>query len=84
MWINTSKNSRRRETDLVIELAGEGSLLIQLKGDTRRIGKITDDFDETTWIRLEDGREYTEYTEARVACRLDADTVQLRLFREGV
>ena len=83
MWVNTSKNSRRRESDLAFEMAGEGSLMIQLKGDDRRLGKIADDFDGTQWIRFEDGREYTEFTDLRVACRLDPDTVQLRLFREG-
>lgn len=82
MRIETSKTSQALEADLVLELAGEGSLMIQLKGDGRRPGEIADDFDRTEWIRTEDGGSYTAFTDLRVFCRLDPETVQLRLFRE--
>ena len=83
MRIETSKSTTEMEADLVLEMAGEESLLVQLKGDRRRLGELAVDFDRAEWIRLEDGREYTAFTDLRILYRLDPDTVQLRLFQEG-
>jgi len=82
MTIKTSKG-KEFEADIVLELAGEGSLLIQLKGDERQVSKIAANFEGLEWVMIEEGQTFTEYTDLRIVCRLDANTVQLRLFRNN-
>ena len=80
MTVRTSKG-KTFDADFALELSGENSLLIQLRGDTRAVSRIAQDFEGLEWIETDSGR-LTQYTDLRIVCRLDAQTVQARIFRE--
>ena len=85
MLVEVFKNgsSTEHNADLVMPIGSEGSVMIQLKGDSRPISRIAEDFEDPDEIRTEDGRSYTEYTEPIVVYRMDPNTVQVRIKREG-
>ena len=67
--------------DLAVEIRSEGSVMIQLKGDERKLSAILEDFEDADDIRTEDGRSWEGYGDAIVGYRMDAETVQVRIRR---
>lgn len=83
MTIETSKGGAF-QADLVIEIHSDRSLMIQLRDPARTpLSEIAAAFEGLTSIVCEDDREYTEYTDLRILTRMGAETVQLRLYKEG-
>ena len=84
MRIETS-NGGTFEADLVIPILSDRSLMIRLQDPGRRaLSGIAADFEGLTGVTCEDGRTYTEYTDLRIVSRLSEETVQLRLYKEGL
>lgn len=67
------------EADLAIEIRSERSVMIQLRGDHRKLSTIAADFEEADEIRSDDGRAWEGYGNVIVAYRMDAETVQVRI-----
>lgn len=74
-------NVTEHEADLAIEIRSEGSVMIQLKGDGRKLSAILADFEDAEEIRAEDSRSWAGYGDVIVGYRMDADTVQIRIRR---
>ena len=67
------------EADLAIEIRSESSIMIQLRGDHRKLSAIAADFEDAEEIRSDDGRAWEGYGNVIVAYRMDAETVQVRI-----
>lgn len=78
-WKNGSVT--HHEADLLVPIASEGSIMIQLRGDLRKISEIAADFEGIDELSADDGRSWTEYTEPIVVYRMNEDTVQVRIRR---
>lgn len=76
-------STTEHQADLLVPIRSEGSIMIQLAGDDRKISEIAQDFEGVTEIRTDDGREMTEYRDVFVVCRTDDDHVQVRIRREN-
>ena len=84
MRIETSKGGTF-EADLVIPIQSDRSLMIRLQDPGRRaLSGIAADFEGLAGVTCEDGRTYTEYADLRIVSRLSEETVQLRLYKEGL
>ena len=79
--VEKAGNVTEHEADLAIEVRSEGSVMIQLKGDERKLSVILEDFEDAKEIRAEDGRSWAGYGDVIVGYRMDADTVQIRIRR---
>lgn len=80
-WKNGSVTTH--EADLLVQISSEESVMIQLRGDQRKISEIAADFEGIDELRTDDGRAWTEYTEPIVVYRMSADVVQVRIRKEG-
>ena len=79
--VEKAGNVTEHEADLAIEIRSEGSVMIQLKGDERKLSAILADFEDAEDIRTEVGRSWEGYGDAIVGYRMDAETVQVRIRR---
>ena len=71
----------QHEADLAIEIHSEGSIMVQLRGDYRKLSTIAADFEDAETIASDDGRSWDGYGNVIVAYRMDAETVQVRIQR---
>lgn len=78
-WKNGSKTLHT--ADLAVEIRSEDSIMIQLKGDGRKLSAILADFEDADEIRTDDGRSWEGYGDAIVGYRMDVGTVQVRIRR---
>lgn len=78
MKLTTSKG-KEYLADYALPLPGDGSLLIQLHDEKTRVSVIAAEFEGLEWIET-NGHTWDEYTDLRLAYRLNEDTVQLRLY----
>lgn len=76
-WKNGSVT--RHTADLMVPVRTENSVMIQLRGDSRRLSEIAADFEGLDEISTDDGREITDCADPIVVYRVDADTVQIRI-----
>ena len=85
MQIKVLKNGKetRHTANLAVDIHSEGSVMIQLKGDTRPLSKIAKDFEGAEEIVAEDGRSWEGYGDVIVLFRMDAETVQIRIKRSA-
>ena len=79
--VEKAGNVTEHSADLAVEIRSEGSVMIQLKGDGRKLSAILEDFEDADDIRTEDGRSWEGYGDAIVGYRMDAETVQVRIRR---
>lgn len=79
--VEKAGNVTEHSADLAVEIRSEGSVMIQLKGDGRKLSAILQDFEDAEDIRTEDGRSWEGYGDAIVGYRMDAETVQVRIRR---
>ena len=76
--VNKAGGSTTHQADLAIEIHSEGSIMIQLKGDHRKLSAIAADFEDAETIASDDGRSWEGYGNVIVVYRMDAATVQVR------
>ena len=67
------------DIDLAMPIRDEGSVLLQLHGESRKLSAVAADFEDAAGIRISDGREFTGYGNVIVLYRMDAATVQIRI-----
>lgn len=79
MILTTSKGTTHEAT-LAILIESDGSLLIQLRDIGTPLSEIAAAFEGLTFIEAEDGRRWEDKTDLRIVYRLNADTVQIRLY----
>ena len=77
--VNKAGGATDHQADLAIEIHSEGSIMIQLKGDGRKLSAIAADFEDAETIASDDGRSWEGYGNVIVAYRMDAETVQIRI-----
>ena len=77
--VNKAGGSTTHQADLVIEIHSEGSIMIQLNGDHRKLSAIAADFEDAETIASDDGRSWEGYGNVIVVYRIDAATVQVRI-----
>ena len=77
--VNKAGGSTTHQADLVIEIHSEGSIMMQLKGDMRKLSAIAADFEDAETIESDDGRSWEGYGNVIVAYRMDNNTVQVRI-----
>ena len=83
MKIETSKG-KRFDARIMTEQTADGSLLIQLNDQKRKLSRMAADFEGLAFIASEEtGLHFEGYTALRSISRLDKSTVQLRLYKEG-
>lgn len=71
----------RHDIDLAVDIRNEGSVMIQLRGERRKLSEIAADFEDAEGIVISDGREYPGFGDVIVLFRVDAETVQARIRR---
>ena len=76
--IKNGNTASEHTADFAVEIASEGSVLIQLKDGNRKLSAIAEDFEDADEIRIDDGRVFTGYGNVIVVYRMDAATVQVR------
>ena len=81
MNLTTSKGGEF-DCTVAIPLSGDGSLLIQLMDTESSVSEIAAAFEGLEWLATEAAR-WDEYTDLRLVYRLNRDTVQIRLYKEG-
>ena len=77
--VNKAGGSTTHQADLVIEIHSEGSIMIQLRGDHRKLSAIASEFEDAETIASDDGRSWEGYGNVIVAYRMDTETVQIRI-----
>lgn len=77
--VNKAGMATEHQADLAIEIHSEGSIMIQLKGDRRKLSAIAADFEDAETIESDDGRRWEGYGNVIVAYRMDNNTVQVRI-----
>ena len=70
-----------RDIDLAVDIRNEGSVMLQLHGESRKLSEIAADFEDAEGIMISDGREYPGFGDVIVLFRVDAETVQVRIRR---
>ena len=71
--------SSTHEIDVAMPIRDEGSLLLQLHGESRKLSAVAADFEDADEIRIDDGRTFAGYGDVIVAYRMDPNTVQVRI-----
>lgn len=71
--------SSTHEIDVAMPIRDEGSLLLQLHGESRRLSAVAADFEGVDEIRIDDGRTFTAYRDVIVVYRMNVNTVQVRI-----
>lgn len=77
--VNKAGMATEHQADLAIEIHSEESIMIQLKGDRRKLSAIAADFEDAETIESDDGRSWEGYGNVIVAYRMDNNTVQVRI-----
>lgn len=77
--VNRAGVATEHQADLAIEIHSEGSIMIQLRGDHRKLSAIAADFEDAETIESDDGRSWEGYGNVIVAYRMDNNTVQVRI-----
>ena len=71
----------QHDIDLAVDIRNEGSVMIQLRSERRKLSEIAADFEDAEGIMISDGREYPGFGDVIVLFRVDAETVQARIRR---
>lgn len=77
--IKNGNTASAHTADFAVEIASEGSVMIQLKEGNRKLSAIAEDFEDADEIRTDAGGSWSGYGDVFVLFRVDPATVQVRI-----